>query len=198
MRASFSMPSDTRLAEFLASKKHKTFSYSDVGATLEKPPQSFDNDHNFIHLGEGEQVWANAKNTLKNWKQFPDTWTRVFPSIENIKKDKTVAVMFRLFGIWWINSAKIVYTIDEPDRFGFAYGTLPGHLEKGEECFWIEKDKKGSVFYHIKAFSKPAYWLVWLAYPIARKFQKRFVRESLSIMKKISSKAIETHAPKPI
>ncbi len=113
-----------------------------------------------------------------------------------IKKGETVAVLFKIFNIWWINSARIVYTIDNENKFGFAYGTLPGHLEKGEECFWIEKDESGSVYYHIKAFSKPAYWFVWLAYPLARIFQRRFVKESLSGMKKFSNNEMTNHVKK--
>ena len=107
-------------------------------------------------------------------------------------------VLFKIFSIWWINSARIVYTIDNENKFGFAYGTLPGHLEKGEECFWIEKDESGSVYYHIKAFSKPAYWFVWLVYPLARTFQRRFVKESLTRMKKITNNEITNHVQSPI
>ena len=69
----------------------------------------------------------------------------------------------------------------------FAYGTLPGHIEKGEECFWIEKDNEGIITYHIKAFSKPAYLFIWLVYPIARFFQRRFVKQSMDRMKKLSN-----------
>jgi uncharacterized protein (UPF0548 family) len=29
---------------------------------------------------------------------------------------------------------RVVYVIDEADRQGFAYGTLPGHPESGEEA----------------------------------------------------------------
>jgi uncharacterized protein (UPF0548 family) len=28
---------------------------------------------------------------------------------------------------------RVVYVLDEPERRGFAYGTLPGHPESGEE-----------------------------------------------------------------
>jgi len=34
-------------------------------------------------------------------------------------------------GVWFLNAARIVYVIDEPRRFSFAYGTLPGHAERG-------------------------------------------------------------------
>jgi uncharacterized protein (UPF0548 family) len=52
---------------------------------------------------------------------------------------------------------RVVYTIDEPDRRGFAYGTLRGHPESGEELFAVRYDD-GSVYVDVVAFSKPATW----------------------------------------
>ena len=100
---------------------------------------------------------------------------------------KTVAVFFYLFGLWWLNSCRIVYTMNDENCFGFAYGTLPGHVEKGEECFWIEKGSNGDVYYHIRAFSKPRIWLTKIGYPIARWQQRRFVKESMQRMKKLAN-----------
>jgi hypothetical protein len=30
-----------------------------------------------------------------------------------------------VFGVWTLNTCRIVYVVDEATRFGFAYGTLP-------------------------------------------------------------------------
>ena len=89
-------------------------------------------------------------------------------------------------GLWWMNSARIIYTIDEPNSFGWAYGTLNDHVEMGEECFWIEKNENYEVTYHIRAFSKPNYWMTKLAYPLARVWQKQFVKESMTYMQKVT------------
>jgi phosphatidylserine/phosphatidylglycerophosphate/cardiolipin synthase-like enzyme len=44
-----------------------------------------------------------------------------------------------------VNLCRVVYVIDEPDgpiaRFGFAYGTLPGHAVAGEELFLATWDR---------------------------------------------------------
>jgi uncharacterized protein (UPF0548 family) len=98
-------------------------------------------------------------------------------------------VLARAFGLWWLNACRIVYIVDEDDgsmrRFGFAYGTLPGHAESGEERFLVEWDRRdGCVWYDILAFSRPNHFLVRLAYPQARKLQKQFARDSaLSIQR---------------
>ncbi|HEX9543896.1 MAG TPA: DUF1990 family protein, partial [Pyrinomonadaceae bacterium] len=64
-------------------------------------------------------------------------------------------------------------------RFGFAYGTLRDHVERGEERFTVEWHKQdNSVWYDILAFSQPRHPLVRLSFPLARMLQKRFVRDS--------------------
>ena len=88
-------------------------------------------------------------------------------------------------GFWWWNSARIVYTVDETGsarRFGFAYGTLPGHVERGEERFTIEMNSDGDVWYVIRAFSRPRLLAVRIGYPVARLLQRKFVRDSKATM----------------
>src|SRR5262249_55066407 len=81
------------------------------------------------------------------------------------------------------NRCRIVHVVDEPRRFVFAYGTLPGHVESGEERFLIEWLPDDSVWYDLRAFSRPRLWLVRLLYPLARRQQRRFARESLAAMR---------------
>ena len=184
MKCSFSYPDADYLASFIQAQSAKPYSYTAVNGTKTGPVRGFDNDHQQIVLGVGDGVWERAREALLHWQQFPSPWTRIHATAPGLESGQVVAVMFQLVGLWWINSARIVYTIDENDRFGFAYGTLPGHVESGEECFWIERDRDGRVHYHIKAFSRPAYWMVWLGYPFARYYQRKFVRQSLQQMRK--------------
>ncbi len=67
-------------------------------------------------------------------------------------------------------------------RFGFAYGTLPDHAERGEERFMIERLEDDSVWYDIYAFSQPQKAVVKLGLLLARRLQKRFAKESLGVM----------------
>jgi uncharacterized protein (UPF0548 family) len=73
-------------------------------------------------------------------------------------------------------------------KFGFAYGTLPEHAESGEERFLIEWDRgENSVWYDILAFSRPRHWLARLGYPLTRRLQARFRRDSAAAMLKAVS-----------
>ena len=68
-------------------------------------------------------------------------------------------------------------------RFGFGYGTLPGHGERGEERFSVEWSRENNtVHYDVFAFSRPKHPLAWLGYPFARMLQKRFARDSKKMM----------------
>lgn len=63
---------------------------------------------------------------------------------------------------------RVIYVIDEPNRKGFAYGTLPGHPESGEEAFIIDQTEDGSVWLTVRSFSRPAGWQWWAVYPLLR------------------------------
>lgn len=85
-----------------------------------------------------------------------------------------------LGSFWGVRSpARVVYVIDEPNRKGFAYGTLPGHPESGEEAFIVDQTEDGSVWLTITAFSRPSAWYWWVVYPVLRAFQEYYTRRYL-------------------
>lgn len=74
---------------------------------------------------------------------------------------------------------RVVYLIEEANRVGFAYGTMRGHPESGEESFIVEMHDDDSVWLTIRAFSRPSTWYYRLAYPILRIQQARFTKRYL-------------------
>jgi len=74
---------------------------------------------------------------------------------------------------------RVIYVVDEPRRRGFAYGTLPGHPEDGEEAWIIEHRDDDSVWITIRAFSRPANGWWWLVNPVLRVFQEYYTRRYL-------------------
>lgn len=67
---------------------------------------------------------------------------------------------------------RIVSVVDGSGRWGFAYGTLPGHPEQGEEAFIVSISPDETVRFEIVAFSRPGDRLVRLSGPIGRGIQK--------------------------
>ncbi|HEX5874077.1 MAG TPA: DUF1990 domain-containing protein [Pyrinomonadaceae bacterium] len=173
-------PSERDVAKFIESQRNLDFTHREVGATNTTPPTGFTIDHNRIQVGSGEGTFRRAIEVLKNWKQFDLGWVTIVPRGVTLEVGATVAVKARAFGTWTLSASRVVYMIEEPRRFGFAYGTLPDHVECGEERFLIEWLKDDSVWYDILAFSKPRHPLVRMSAPLARILQKRFARESLA------------------
>jgi len=185
-------PSADALRRFLAAQTKLPFSYAAVGATAETPPAGYVVDRTRIKLGEGEPVFRSAIAALRRWEQFNLGWVEAWPSDTPIQSGEVVAVMGRAIGVWWLNACRVVYVVDEQgplSRFGFAYGTLPGHVESGEERFLVEWNREeNSVWYDILAFSRPHQFSARLGYPVVRRLQKRFGRDSAaSMLRAVSS-----------
>jgi len=114
---------------------------------------------------------------------FDFPWVELCWPSAQIDAGTNVAVLIRHFGFYSLNGARIVYVINDPDTFGFAYGTLADHGESGEERFSIQFDRgSGAVVYDILAFSRPSHPLAKLGFPLTRHLQKRFARDSMAAM----------------
>jgi len=179
-------PSTGAIREFLARQSQLGFTYSEIGSTATVPPAGYAVDRTRVRLGAGEQVFSRAKAALSRWDHFRLGWVEAWSPATLIQPGAVVAVLAREFGVWSLNACRIVYVLDEPGpirRYGFAYGTLPDHVETGEERFVIEWDEAGGeVYYDILAFSRPRRPLIRLANPYVRRVQKRFSRESAAAM----------------
>jgi uncharacterized protein (UPF0548 family) len=188
-----SEPSAETVTNFINAQRELPFSYQAVGATNGNAPAGYVVDHNRIQIGTGAAVFQRAKDALSAWKQFDLGWVSIVPPAVPVTAGATVAVKAHTFGAWSLSAARVVYVINEAgptERFGFAYGTLPDHVETGEERFKVEWDlNDDTVCYDILAFSRPNQRLVKMAAPLARQLQKRFARESMRRMVELTSGA---------
>jgi uncharacterized protein (UPF0548 family) len=177
-------PSPARVREFRAAQAPLPFTYPGAGLTREggATPAGYDRDRNRQLLGTGAAAFAAATTAIRQWRMFPPPLAWIEPAGIPIVEGEVAGVVVRAFGVWFLNAARIVYVIDEPRRFGFAYGTLPGHAERGEERFLVEWLTDDSVWYDLDAVSRPRYWAARLAYPLARRLQRRFARLSKASM----------------
>jgi uncharacterized protein (UPF0548 family) len=82
---------------------------------------------------------------------------------------------------------RVVYVVDEPRRRGFAYGTLAGHPESGEEAFMIEHHDDDTVSFAVTAFSRPATRLAKIAGPVGVVVQRQVTARYLRSLGKIAS-----------
>ena len=179
----FSAPDRRAVERFLDDREDDHFSYPEVGATADAPPPGYNVDRNRQLLGTGRDAFERAKQAVREWKMFDFPWIRLVSNETPVETGRTVAIVAEHLGFYSMNASRIVYTIDEVERFGFAYGTLTEHAEIGEERFLVEFDAEtGNVWYDLFAFSRPGSTLAWLGYPIRRYFQKEFAVESKAAM----------------
>ncbi len=110
----------------------------------------------------------------------------ILPLKAPLEVGTTVGALARHYGFWSLNPARITYLVEETgavERFGFGYGTLTGHVERGEERFSVEWSREDdSVHYDVLAFSRPKHSLAWLGYPFARLLQRRFASDAKKAM----------------
>ena len=182
---SLERPSKEQVLVFLRSLDGVKLSYREARATQGDFPAGYQHDFHRVQLGVGPETFQRACEAIRLWKMFPKSWMDLIPKPAAIVEGQMVAVVAHTFGVWWLNACRIVYVVDTTTpthRFGFAYGTVI-HAECGEERFLVEMLEDGSVWYDLRAFSRPQHWLVRLAYPLARRLQKRFAIDSLQSMR---------------
>jgi uncharacterized protein (UPF0548 family) len=138
-------------------------------------------------LGHGRALFERARDALLAWRQFEIAWLR-FDGSGPVNIDQIVTTSTRIAGLRFVNPCRVVYTeFTERDAVAYAYGTLPGHAECGEERFQVSIDAQSAeVRYELAAFSRPALWTSKLGYPIARRIQRRFAKSSAEAMRRAS------------
>jgi uncharacterized protein (UPF0548 family) len=147
--------------------------YSEIGRSLEPEPfpEGYRSDQYEATLGTGAVVFERATQGLRAWRAHRLRGLSVYPAQAPVEEGATVLVCMGI-GLVLPSPCRIVKVLNEPDRRGFAYGTLPGHPEQGEEVFLVSQDSSGAVHFEIRAFSRPANRLVELSGPFGRAVQR--------------------------
>jgi uncharacterized protein (UPF0548 family) len=168
-----------RLTEMAVAARSLPYSYAEVGATRQSLPDGYRVDRYTIDLGRGPTVLSHAAEGLRGWQAHLRAGVRVAPDNVEIEAGATVTVAVRVAFLTAVAPCRIVYVVDEADRFGFAYGTLAGHPERGEESFVVSR-AGDRVTFDIIAFSRPASALARIGSPIARTVQRAVTRRYLT------------------
>jgi uncharacterized protein (UPF0548 family) len=182
-------PSDDRIRGILRERGDLPFTYPEVGATRREAPRGYPINHHRIRLGRGEATFRRAIAAVRAWRMYDLPWTVLCWPDAALEPGVAVAVLVRHWGFWSVNPCRIVYRLEEEEgeveRFGFAFGTLPGHSESGEERFTVEwRRGNDEVWYEIYTFARGQHPLARLTPPLVRYQQRRFGRESTLAMRR--------------
>jgi uncharacterized protein (UPF0548 family) len=148
--------------------------YSEVGATRSPNlPDGYAHTRRSVVVGSGSADFQRSVEALRGWRAHLHAGALLSPPQPDIVPGATVLAAIRVLVVFAIVPCRIVYVTDEDRRFGFAYGTLPGHPERGEEAFHVALADDGVVTFQIVAFSSPANLLARLGHPVNRLIQAR-------------------------
>jgi uncharacterized protein (UPF0548 family) len=151
--------------------------YTEVGATAGPLPAGYHHVQESAVIGHGRQRFDEAADAVMRWGMLRGAGVRVDATTEVAAVGSEVIV-----GLGPVRApCRVVYVLDEPNHRGFAYGTLPGHAETGEELFAVRYDPRDDAVYaEVTAFSRHGTWWSRLAGPVTalvqRLVSKRYVK----------------------
>src|SRR5579872_2101141 len=119
----------------------------------------------------------------RRWEAHRGAGLTLCPELPELREGLTMVQAVPLPLISAVAACRIVYVVEEPNAFGFAYGTLPAHPEEGEEAFIVHRDSQGPVSFVITAFSRPRHPLARLGGPATRQIQLRVTKRYLHGLK---------------
>jgi uncharacterized protein (UPF0548 family) len=159
--------------------------YEHTGAALTgELPVGFHHDHYTTVLGTGENTFHRAVEGLQTWQAHGLPFVRVVPSGAEIRPGATVIVLLGPSRLAIAAPCRVVAVVNEPSRWGFAYGSLPGHPEQGEEGFVVSIAEDGTVLFEVTAFSRRTDFLLRLSGPLGRALQQRGSRGYLRALRR--------------
>jgi uncharacterized protein (UPF0548 family) len=173
------VPVEAMSAEMASRLASAELTYQDVGGTGGALPAGY---HHLLRsrvIGAGEAVFAGAAADLFSWQVHLRAGLRVTASAATAEPGAVVMLAIGAGPVRISAPCRVVYAIAQRRRHGFAYGTLPGHPESGEEAFMIEQLTDGTVEFTITAFSRPATAMARAAGPLGRVVQQHYTQRYL-------------------
>ncbi|MGI5350933.1 DUF1990 family protein [Streptomyces sp. CA-250714] len=163
------------------------FSYTPVGRTAHRvTPPGFSPLFVRTLLDTGEAAFAAASRAVLEWRMHRAMGVRMDTDAERAAPGVRVTVSLGV-GRWRVGgSCRVVWTAEEERRAGWAYGTLPGHPECGEEAFLVEYAEDGRVWLTVWAYSRPAVWWTRAAGPAVPVFQRLYAHRCGQVLRRLA------------
>jgi uncharacterized protein (UPF0548 family) len=170
--------SEERLEELLAAAQSAPLTYDHVGSTLRDGVPPGIRDAAFAREVDG--TIGAAATALHGWAAHRGIRGRVLPAGAPLEVGQSIVVVAPFGPVEMAVPTRVVAVVDEADRFGFAYGTLPGHVEAGEELFLATRASSGRVVLHVRIHARPATLLTRLGGPVVTLVQRIAARRYIA------------------
>lgn len=132
-------------------------------------------------VGHGPVAFAAAVHAIRTLAPQREV-AEVFPSEVQVAEGETLLVVLRFGPATLVAANRVAWVVSESGRWGFAYATLPGHPEQGQESFVVTREPDGSVVATIAAVARAAVPFGRWTGPLARPVQQRFADRYLEVI----------------
>ncbi|MFE7547826.1 DUF1990 family protein [Streptomyces gardneri] len=170
----------TRLTSSLSrtARPRPGLTYREVGATRspEDLPEGYHHLRYSTVVGHGRATFEAAGAAVTTWRTHRASGATVRSEAVRAEPGVHVEVSAGIGRVRLGVPCAVIWTAYEETRTGFAYGTLTGHPERGEESFVVDLAADGTVRFTVTAFSRPAVWYTRLAGPLVPVLQRAYAR----------------------
>ncbi|HEX7349966.1 DUF1990 domain-containing protein, partial [Brachybacterium sp.] len=119
---------------------------------LDHPPAGYRREHRSTVVTGKD--FDGAASALRSWAVHRRAGLQVRASHIPLREGTEVHLRPGLGPLRLTAPCRVLWLVDEPDRQGFAYGTLPGHPESGIEQFTVTRTATGLVRFHLDVVSR--------------------------------------------
>jgi len=163
----------------------RKFTYAERGATKGPLPPGYRHIRRVGELGTGRTTFDAAADFVLSWSMHRAAGLDV-RATSNRATEGVDALLRMGIGALRISApVRVVYDIADPARAGFAYGTLEGHPERGEEAFVVTIGQDDFVSFHVVGFSRPATTLARLGGAAGRLLQDRAIDRYVKVVQRV-------------
>jgi uncharacterized protein (UPF0548 family) len=165
-----------------------TVTYAEHGATRGPLPPGYRHVERHARIGTGPVAFGRAVEALLHWRMHRGAGLVLMSAPPSATAGAVVVMRLGPPVVGVVVPCRVMYMVDEPDRRGFAYGTLPGHPERGEEAFVVSRTADDAVHLTIRAFSRPASLLVRVGGPLNHAVQDFVTGRYVRVLRKLAGK----------
>jgi uncharacterized protein (UPF0548 family) len=179
-------------AETFAALAAADVTYRQVGATRDGPlPAGYGHVLRDVVVGRGRPAFERAAEGLFRWQMHREAGLEPVSDAASAVPGAVVILRAGLGPLRLTVPCRVVYIEQGDARRGFAYGTLPGHPEQGEEAFLVVLEQTGEVHVRIRAFSRSASPLARAGGPVTRLVQAYVTNRYISALRHLAHSSRE-------
>lgn len=166
----------------------RRFNYDAVGSTTrtDRTPAGYHRLEYRCRIGAGDEVFRRAGEALMTWQMHNAAGFHLVATEPRADIGVNTLGTLGVGGLGLPVPCRVVWTVSEPDRTGFGYGTLTGHPVAGEESFVVTRGN-AEVWFTVLAFSRPATWYTRIGGRAGRHGQQFFARRYATVLRRLAT-----------